>query len=331
MTTTTTRKDVHQVIAAYTPKVVEPHEWDVVAPFVREHVAAVASADWPADQCRNALRLVTRLAVHVFNAGRDVSVAAVFSEGAINAFCHQELDTAATHVRGTSRATLRRIAKQVNPNFDGPRQRPEYGNESKAAPYTEAEVLGVKTWANAEHTESRRQQANLLLALALGAGLRSGEVANLTAGDVETDAEGTVVYPWGYRGADKRFVPIEREWAGVVAQAVENAASTTEWLFRPLRTTADSGTVATFTKRSPHKGTVLDMGRARTTWLVNQVKKGVPETAVIEAAGLTDLQHYRQFLVEPTHVSAREARGLLSGTLHETETRSGLTLIHGVS
>lgn len=253
MATTTTRKDVHQVIAAYRPKVVEPHEWDVVAPFVREHVAAVASADWLADQCRNALRLVTRLAVHVFNAGRDVSVAAVFSEGAINAFCHQELDTAATHVRGTSRATLRRIAKQVNPNFDGPRQRPEYCNESKAAPYTEVEVLDVKVWANAEHTESRRQQANLLLALALGAGLRSGEVANLTAGDVETDSQGTVVYPWGYRGADKRFVPVEREWAGVVAQAVENAASRTEWLFRPMRTTADSGTVATFTKRSPHR------------------------------------------------------------------------------
>ena len=97
-----------------------------------------------------------------------------------------------------------------------------------------------------------------------------------------------------------------------------------------MQTTADSGTVATFTKRSPHRGTVLDMARARTTWLVNQIKKGVPETAVIEAAGLSDLQHYRQFLVEPTHVSAREARSLLSGTLHETPKR-GLTLIHGSS
>lgn len=328
MNTTTTRKNPHQVIADYTPKVVEPHEWDVVAPFVREYVSAVAEETWSPDQCRLALRLVTRLAVHVFNAGRSVSVATVFSESAINAFCHQELDTAATHVRGTSRAMLRRIAKQVNKNFDGPRERPEYGNDSKAAPYTEAEVLGVKTWANAEHTECRRQQANLLLALSLGAGLRSGEVANLTVGDVETDEFGTVVYPWGYRGADKRFVPVEAEWAGVVAQAVEDAASKTEWLFRPLRTTADSGTVATFTKRSPHKGTVLDMARARTTWLVNQVKKGVPETAVVEAAGLTDLQHYRQFLVELTHVSAREARGLLSGTLHEAPKR-GLTLIHG--
>lgn len=331
MTATATRRDPHQVIAAYTPKVVESHEWDVVAPFVREHVGSVASPDWSADQCRHALRLVTRLAVHVFNSGRSVSVSTVFSESAINAFCHQELDTAATHVRGTSRAMLRRIAKQVNENFDGPRQRPEYGNESKAAPYTESEVQGVKTWACAEHTVSRRQQANLLLALSLGAGLRSGEVANLTAGDVETDEFGTVVYPWGYRGANKRFVPVEQEWAPVIQAAVSASSGKTEWLFRSLRTTADSGTVATFTKRSPHKGTVLDMARARTTWLVNQVKKGVPETAVIEAAGLADLQHYRQFLVEPTHVSAREARGLLSGTLHETETRGGLTLIHGMS
>lgn len=100
-------------------------------------------------------------------------------------------------------------------------------------------------------------------------------------------------------------------------------------MFRPLRSTANSGTVATFTKRSPHKGTVIDVNRARTTWIVNQCKKGVPESAVCEAAGLTGLQHYRRFLLDPENVSAREARAMLTGALREKPGERKLTVING--
>lgn len=329
MSTTRRRVTADEVIASYTPTVVSPDEWALLAPFVKEHVAAVVDETWTPDTTRGALRLVTRLASHVVSQGRSLTVGAVCTDSAINSFCYHHLNAGANHVQGSSRATLRRIAKAVNSNFDGPRERPEYGSDSKHPPYTEEDITGLRIWASAERNESRRKQARLLLALTLGAGLRSKEIANVTAGGVETDRIGTVIFPWGYRGAEKRFVPVEEEWAPTRRAAVVEAESDSAWLFRPLRSTADSGTVATFTKRSPHKGTVIDVNRARTTWIVNQCKKGVPESAVCEAAGLTDLQHYRRFLLDPENVSAREARAMLAGALREKPGERKLTVING--
>lgn len=168
-----------------------------------------------------------------------------------------------------------------------------------------------------------------MLALTLGAGLRSGEVAALTAADVETDDLGTVVCPSGYRGAGRRFVPVDHDWAGPIREAVERAKSPDSWLFRPERTTEGAGTVALFTKRSHRPSLAVDMSRARTTWIVTQVRRGVPESAVIEAAGLSDLQHYRRFLVSDEQTTAREARALLHGGPKRESGRASLTVIRG--
>lgn len=137
MPTTRRRVTADEVIASYTPTVVSPEEWALLAPFVKDHVAAVADETWIPDTTRGTLRLVTRLAAHVVSRGRSLTVGAVFTDSAINSFCHHHLNAGANHVQGSSRATLHRIAKAVNPNFDGPRERPEYGSDSKHPPYTE--------------------------------------------------------------------------------------------------------------------------------------------------------------------------------------------------
>ena len=141
------------------------------------------------------------------------------------------------------------------------------------------------------------------------------------------DSLGLTLLASGYRGAAERVVPVEHEWADTIAEAVEHAAGAQAWLFRPRRTTAGHGTVATFTKRSFHPTEAVDVARARTTWVVNQVRKGVPETAVLKAAGLSDLQHYRRFISSPDH-SEENVRALLHGT-RVSNTHGGLTLIQG--
>lgn len=324
---TTKRTDPFEVIAAYTPKVVSEKRWSELSGFVRTAVGNTVEDTWSADRTRNALRLVTKLCNFVLRTGRDLSVEAVFTDDMVSAFSHNELASDTTHVRGSSRAVLRKVGLANNPDFDAPRLRPEYGSDSGSAPYTEGEVATLRVWANGERTEERRRQAHLLLALTLGAGLRPCEVAGLTARDVSQDSLGLTLLASGYRGASERVVPVEHEWAGTIAEAVDVAASNNSWLFRPRRTTAGHGTVATFTKRSFHPSEAVDVARARTTWIVNQVRKGVPESAVLKAAGLSDLQHYRRFISAPDH-SVDHVRALLHGT-RVSETRSGLTLIQG--
>jgi len=324
---TVKRTDPFEVIAAYTPKVATEERWSELSGFVRTAVGNTVEDTWTADRTRNALRLVTKLCNFVLHTGRDLSVEAVFTDDMVSAFSHNELASDTTHVRGSSRAVLRKVGLANNPDFDAPRLRPEYGSDSGSAPYTEDEVTTLRVWANGERTEERRRQAHLLLALTLGAGLRSCEVAGLTARDVSQDSLGLALLASGYRGAAERVVPVEHEWADAIAEAVELAAGEDSWLFRPRRTTAGHGTVATFTKRSFHPTEAVDVARARTTWVVNQVRKGVPETAVLKAAGLSDLQHYRRFISAPRH-SEDQVRALLHGT-RVSETNSGLTLIQG--
>ena len=324
---TVKRTDPFEVIAAYTPKVVTEERWSELSAFVRTAVGNTVEETWTADRTRNALRLVTKLCNFVLRTGRDLTVEAVFTDDMVSAFSHNELASDTTHVRGSSRAVLRKVGLANNPDFDAPRLRPEYGSDSGSAPYTESEVTALRVWANGERTEERRRQAHLLLALTLGAGLRSCEVAGLTARDVSQDSLGLTLLASGYRGAAERVVPVEHEWADTIAEAVEHAAGAQAWLFRPRRTTAGHGTVATFTKRSFHPTEAVDVARARTTWVVNQVRKGVPETAVLKAAGLSDLQHYRRFISSPDH-SEENVRALLHGT-RVSNTHGGLTLIQG--
>lgn len=317
----------HQVIAGYTPTVLPKPRWDAVRTFVTDAVSTAVTEDWSADKTRAALRTVARLADFVSMTGREVTVEATFNEATVNAFVDQS--GYSTHVQGTTRSLLRVVGQAVHRHYDTPRERPQYGTDKKSAPYSPEEVTRLRHWADGEATVQRRQQANLLLALTLGAGLRSGEVATLTASDVETDEAGTVVYPSGYRGAGPRFVPVDHEWADVIREAVERAKDLDSWLFRPERTTSSAGTVALFTKRSHRPSLAVDMSRARTTWIVTQVRRGVPESAVIEAAGLSDLQHYRRFLVSDEQTTAREARALLHGGPSRETGRASLTVIRG--
>lgn len=317
----------HEVIAGYTPTVLPKPRWDEVRDFVTDSVSTAVTEDWSADKVRAALRTVARLADFVSMTGREVTVEATFNEATVNAFVDQS--GYSTHVQGTTRSLLRVVGQAAHRHYDTPRQRPQYGTDKKSAPYSPEEVARLRHWADGEATVQRRQQANLLLALTLGAGLRSGEVATLTAAGVETDETGTVVYPSGYRGAGPRFVPVDHEWAGPIREAEERSVSGESWLFRPERTTSSAGTVALFTKRSHRPSLAVDMSRARTTWIVNQVRRGVPESAVIEAAGLSDLQHYRKFLVNEAQTTAREARSLLHGGPKRVSGRASLTVIRG--
>lgn len=317
----------HEVIAGYTPTVIPANRWGAVRTFVTDAVLTAVTEDWSADKTRAALRTVARLADFVSMTGREVTVESAFTEATVNAFVDQS--GYSTHVQGTTRSLLRVVGQAVHRHYDTPRERPQYGTDKKSAPYSPEEVTRLRHWAEGEATVQRRQQSNLLLALTLGAGLRSGEVATLTAVGVETDETGTVVYPSGYRGAGPRFVPVDHEWADVIREAVERSVSGESWLFRPERTTEGAGTVALFTKRSQRPSLAVDMSRARTTWIVTQVRRGVPESAVIEAAGLKDLQHYRRFLVSEEQTTAREARALLHGGPSRETNRASLTVIRG--
>lgn len=317
-----------RIVDRYTPRVIPPERWKEISSFVRRSVSQVVTDDLTPDQVRTLLRLTTILTDHVVTAqGRELRVETVFTDTGITALCENTLSSKSAHVRGASRSALRFVARAVNPHFDGKPAVPEYGVPDKGAPYTDREVLSLRQWAESERTPNRQEQARLLLALTLGAGLHSCEVARLTAADVVTDSQGVLVYPHGYRGAPRRQVPVESAWSEVIARSAATASTPGQWLFRPARQATHTKSVTSlFLKRSFRPSGAPDMLRARTTWVVRQLTKGIPEHVVLAAAGLKDLQHYRQFLTDAGETCQSTYRQLFHNS-HTQITPPGLHIV----
>lgn len=233
-------------------------------------------------------------------------------------------DAVTDRVKGARRSVLISLGQTLNTAWPFSDTHVRYGYKAPDEPYTEAEVRQLRFWANSHSTDCQRDNARLLLALGLGAGLRMCEMATLRARDVTTGSGFVTVTASGFRGAGARRVPIRAEWEQEVASLVANLDLDCLALF-PNRRQATTASVAAIISRVGKPSTVqLDSRRLRTTWVVTLMNEQVPESVVSTAAGLASLQHYKKWL-SPRTVSEETARVLLrGGTPYKN---SGLRLI----
>ncbi|WP_157155909.1 hypothetical protein [Diaminobutyricimonas sp. LJ205] len=171
------------------------------------------------------------------------------------------------------------------------------------APYTEAEIASLYSWANTQTTPNRCRNALALLCLGLGAGLATRELLDVRTSDISLDGSSTrlsaSVVVWRDR---PRVVPIWSDWVRCL-ETVATALEPDDWFFRPGRSSTTPGQVTDFLTRSR---TTLDVRptRMRATWLVQHLAAGTPASDLLAISGL---KHYSaldksvQFLPDHIH------------------------------
>lgn len=305
--------DCARIVQDYRPRALPAAQWQVVAPFVRPlaltHLVPTAVS---AESLRNdMLALAWTATVAVERLGEELTVQGVLSPATIEYAIGVSPWT--TRVKGARRSVLVSLGRQLNPEWPFGDTPVAYGYETPDAPYTAEEQRQLVQWSYSLGTDYQRAGARTYLALGLGAGLRSKEMATLTRGDVTVDAAGVLVTARGYRGAGTRNVPVRAEWEQVVGTYVRALPNSSSLVLFPQRAHATTESVAAILTRIGKPQHVrLDSRRLRTTWVVSLLNEFVPEAVVARAAGLASLQHFTSWLPEvDTH--GPQARELLRG------------------
>jgi len=284
-----------------------PEYWSAIEQFVTHAVEATAPH---VSYTEKQLYAVTaRLALWAWQtASLDLEVEEVFSAPVIDRFTAVGLPQYTKAGRNTMRSRLRRMADVLlGPDRDPDRPRP-MGNSNASAPYSEPEVAALLSWAAAQPSGDRHTSAMALLALGLGAGLTSREIAELRIGDIEVDDKGIVVTVGGER---PRRVPVLREWEYALVERVAGRAAD-EWAFREGQQGGNRNLVSDFVART-HGGFGPQARRMHATWIVKHLEMGTPLVPLLRAAGLREPEALGRFLVFVRDVDDEDERELLRG------------------
>jgi len=198
----------------------------------------------------------------------------------VEAFLLIGCSTLSAHSLGTYRSTLRRIggAPQTTRGFRA---------SPVPAPYDDRDLAGL--WARANHQTSRARidNATVLLAAMVGAGLRPRELAHLHGSDVVC-ASGRVALR--VAGASSRRVPVSETYADILVGLVSERR---DYLFRPGATVRDTknlvGEIAARLVGDPD-GVALSSGRCRSTFLCTHLANDTPLRELCALAGLRDVE-----------------------------------------
>lgn len=161
------------------------------------------------------------------------------------------------------------------------------------------------------HVPGRRHATLAVAALALGAGLTTGDLVLVRGDDVHrSDQDGTVTV----RGPQARTVTLLRRYETLAHTLASRTGLA--WIVNPDVAPAGRQPDAALIKQLPNadhqptSGPRLSTTRARITWLCQHPASGVPLNVLAEAAGVeaTSLAKYAEFLPDVKPASARAVR-----------------------
>lgn len=149
-----------------------------------------------------------------------------------------------------------------------------------SAPYGALDIVRLISWARSQTTEGRRDNANLLLALGLGAGLTAREIITTRVEDIRrSDTAVEVVV----RERHPRVVPMLADYVPLLP---DFPSGPKRFAFRQGRIGATRSTVAKFIQRGD-TGTLTPVSkRLRNTWIVHHLETNTPIAKLISTAGV---------------------------------------------
>lgn len=268
-------------------------DWREIREFVLDVVAECEPLlTYPTASVTNAVTHHVDWCVNV--AGYSLSRESVFRRDIIDAST-AVMDTARSSTKGRRRSLLLRVGEALNV-IPRTRQLTPLAPAAPSAPYTVDEVDGIWQWAMRQ-IPPKRQPAQVLIVLGLGAGLPPRDLCSVRAIDVLND--GTAV-----RVAD-RIIPVTAAWQDSLREALAHAEEPTAPLFRP-HIVGSKNMVTNFVATCANEGLRPSAQRMRATWLVEHLSDGTPMQDLLWWAGLKSMDalvRYERFLPPPSPVA----------------------------
>lgn len=260
----------------------------------------------------SARELIRVAAYHVHWCWQTAGVAldrdTIFSRELIMEFIDRGNDTSQSY-RGNDRSKLLRMSELLlGPAKRTARLKP-LPKTSIARPYSAAEVILLRAWADGQNTQRRTVNAHMLLALSLGAGLNGGEVMGMRCKHVTVDDEGVLVNVVDRR---PRIVPVLAEWESTIKAVAQAALNPNMYLFLPNTRRPSGSALNNFTTHRTIQGSVhASTQRMRATWLVTHMSAGTPPRHLLEAAGVDSLESLTRYLQFTSVVAPSDVRRAL--------------------
>lgn len=241
---------------------------------------------------RDLLLVTTRLCVWATaNAGLELDRRTLFNRHVIERFIAVGLPDFNEAARGNLRSQLLRVAEVLLDPRDVPARLRPMKAADPSQPYSDREVVVLRTWASTQSTNGRRANALTLLALGLGAGLSAAEIGSITTDDVvvhERRVDLTVT------AGRRRTVPVLSEWEEALRlRSVQLGPS--RYLFRENHRKNYDNLISNFVARGRSVEVVPQSQRMRATWIVRHLSRGVPVIALMRAAGVDSLEAFTRY------------------------------------
>lgn len=275
-------------IGNYRYRYATEEQWAEIGPWVKEQLATYRDIHPDADISRLAAPLsFAARDMHVVH-GRELDVTEVLDDENIEAVVHQSSLSGSS--KSTYRAALKRLGEDLNPEWKGLRSYVRHEQSDNQSPYSAHEVERVVTWMTSARTLKIAREKELVVALALGAGLRNKEMAQLRWNDVFTDTRGCVIH------VGDRAVPVDAAWAAPLVTYREGH-SDSDFVLRPNASYRNPDDIVTRTIGETMNGSVMRPSprRMRATWIVTMMARFVPDSVIAHCADLTELRRYERF------------------------------------
>jgi integrase len=242
---------------------------------------------------RDLMLTCSRLAVWATRvAGLPLLRGALFRRETIGDFITNGCTGFKSATRGNMRSQLLRMSEALLPRTATPRRLKPLASADPARPYSDQELVSLRSWADGQSTPSRRANANILVSAGAGAGLTASEIGELRTSDVAMDSEGVLLV---VRGDRSRVVPVLTEWAHPFSPRVAQLTPGC-YLFRENHAQFYPNLVSNFVARSGRVGVKPQTQRLRATWIVRHLTAGTPVVPLMEAAGVDSLEAFTRYV-----------------------------------
>lgn len=242
---------------------------------------------------------MTALAEWSSQKGIPLERSAVFARANIERFIELGLPALTAASRGNYRSQILRVAEGLLDDTQAPRPLIALAPSDPSVPYTPDEQTSLREWARKEK-KARRADAEVLVALGLGAGLSATEIMNIRARDVLQSTTGAVMVH--VAEGRIRTIPLLRRWERTVLRRAAELPGH-DYLFIPGRSGAGKNLISNFVARGGDKIHVQTQ-RMRAAWIVTHLAACSPLPELVEAAGVDSLEAFTRYL---RFVPSREA------------------------
>ncbi len=298
------------IMASIELKVVTPKEWEIIRPMVatimrRAHIRGEVSF-------KRVLRVVAMYVSWARRNGYQLSLETLMAEEPIETWVKAGLSHEKASTRNSYRGFLRRVASFVNPSYTAPVKIDRIARQSVRPPYSGPEVRRIIELAEGIENPAYRGQAMASIALGLGAGLDSSDLAHLRIENVKDRGEDGIQI--GIEEGRNRDLWLMHQFEPLLRSSMR-LLPPTGVLVCPQRKRR-SGPVSELYGKIVQIGNYpvpIEQGRMRATWLCALMNAPIPLIALLGAAGLSTATTLSDLMQYATNTHPTDLKSILQG------------------